>query len=188
MQGFAQIRRGRRRVYARIISRIYLHKDADAAASAGNNPCPRKLAKRPTKILINALSEEHSHDPATLFDIDGFLAEFGFPQRCAGPLVQPTISGHAITALFFTDWADALIYTADGRGDNGGSFGPLAREGNISCLFGGEETLLDPLRLDSLGFAYALSHGRSAPDAAGTKEKVTGLAAYGEPTLYERMA
>jgi Carbamoyltransferase N-terminus len=60
--------------------------------------------------------------------------------------------------------------------------------GKISCLFGGEETLLDPLRLDSLGFAYGFVTRALGFRMLRHEGKVTGLAAYGQPTLYEPMA
>jgi carbamoyltransferase len=167
--------------------RIYLHKMQTPLRRLATTLAPGKIAKRPTKILINALSEERSHDPATLFDIDGFLADSGFRSDVQVHWCNHHF-GHAITALFFTDWADALIYTADGRGDNVCSSARSLAEGKISCLFGGEETLLDPLRLDSLGFAYGLVTRALGFRMLRHEGKVTGLAAYGEPTLYERMA
>ena len=167
--------------------RIYLHKMQTPLRRLATTLAPGKLAKRPTKILINALSEEHSHDPATLFNIDGFLGDSGFRSDVQVHWCNHHF-GHAITALFFTDWADALIYTGDGRGDNVCSSARSLAEGKISCLFGGEETLLDPLRLDSLGFAYGLVTRALGFRMLRHEGKVTGLAAYGEPTLYERMA
>ena len=167
--------------------RIYLHKMQTPLGRLVRTFAPGKIAKRPTKILINALSEERSHDPATLFDIDGFLADSGFRSDVRVHWCNHHF-GHAITALFFTDWADALIYTADGRGDNVCSSARSLAKGKFSCLFGGEETLLDPLRLDSLGFAYGLVTRALGFRMLRHEGKVTGLAAYGEPTLYERMA
>jgi carbamoyltransferase len=81
-----------------------------------------------------------------------------------------------------------LLYTADGRGDNVCSSARSLANGKISCLFGGEDTLLDPLRLDSLGFAYGFATRALGFRMLRHEGKVTGLAAFGEPTLYQRMA
>lgn len=167
--------------------RVYLRKMRTPLGRLVRTLAPGKIAKRPTKILVNALSEHGSHDPATLFDIEGFLADVGFRSDVRVHWCNHHF-GHAVTALFFTDWADALIYTADGRGDNVCSSARSLADGRLSCLFGGEETLLDPLRLDSLAFAYGFVTRALGFKMLRHEGKVTGLAAYGEPTLYERMA
>jgi carbamoyltransferase len=167
--------------------RIYLRKMQTPLRRLATTLAPGRVAKRPTKMLLDALNEQRSHDPATLFDIDGFLADSGFRRDVRVHWCNHHFA-HAITALFFTDWDDALIYTADGHGDNVCSSARSLAEGKISCLFGGEETLLDPLRLDSLGFAYGFVTQALGFRMLRHEGKVTGLAAYGEPTLYERMA
>jgi len=58
-----------------------------------------------------------------------------------------------------------------------------SRRATSSCLFGGEETLLDPLRLDSLGFAYGLVTRALGFRMLRHEGKVTGLAAYGETDI-----
>jgi carbamoyltransferase len=64
----------------------------------------------------------------------------------------------------------------------------LFRDGALRELYGGEAELLRPRRVDSLGQAYAY-----ATEALGFipfrhEGKVTGLAAYGKPLLYDALA
>ncbi|MBI1276195.1 hypothetical protein GC177_09530 [bacterium] len=95
---------------------------------------------------------------------------------------------HALSALFYTDWAEALVYTADGGGDNVHYSHRVLKNGELADLYGGDEELMKPKRVDSIGLAYGY-----ATQALGFKinrheGKLTGLAAYGQPTLYDEMA
>ena len=95
---------------------------------------------------------------------------------------------HALSALFFTDWPEGLIYTADGGGDST----------NYSCYhFHGNEMLeLDgdyqrakvPFPADSIGIAYGMMTKALGYKINRHEGKLTGLAAYGEPVLYEKLA
>jgi carbamoyltransferase len=166
--------------------RTYLRKMQTPLRRLARAVAPGSVAKRPTKMLFDALHEEGAHDPAALFDIAGFLADSGFRSDVRVHWCNHHL-GHALSALFFTDWPDGLLYTADGRGDNVCSSARSLANGEISCLFGGEDTLLDPLRLDSLGFAYGFATRALGFRMLRHEGKVTGLAAFGEPTLYDRM-
>ena len=63
---------------------------------------------------------------------------------------------HGLSALFHTDWDNALIYTADGCGDNVHYSHRLLRDGALTCLFGDDRWLARPRRTDSLGLAYGI--------------------------------
>ena len=94
---------------------------------------------------------------------------------------------HALPCLFHTGWPEALLYTADGGGDNVQYSMRLFRDGKLTELYGGEAELKRPRRVDSLGQAYAY-----ATEALGFlpfrhEGKVTGLAAFGKPTLYDAL-
>lgn len=95
---------------------------------------------------------------------------------------------HALPCLFHTGWDEALLYTADGGGDNVQYSMRLFRDGKLTELYGGEAELTRPRRIDSLGQAYAY-----ATEALGFipfrhEGKVTGLAAFGKPRLYDALA
>jgi predicted NodU family carbamoyl transferase len=70
-----------------------------------------------------------------LFRGDMFLAEHGFR-----PDVRLHFAGrheaHALAALFYTDWEDGLVYTADGVGDNVSCSIRQLKEGRLDCHHG----------------------------------------------------
>ena len=94
---------------------------------------------------------------------------------------------HALPSLFFTDWDDALLYTADGVGDQVYYSHNLLRGGRLANLYGDDRWLCESDAAGSLGLAYG-----TFTEALGWKVnrhegKLTGLAAYGEPTLLPEM-
>ena len=95
---------------------------------------------------------------------------------------------HALAALFHTDWDDALLYTADGGGDNVQYSHRLLREGRLVELDGGDEALLAPTRIDSLGLAYGFATQALGYKINRHEGKVTGLAAFGRASVYETLA
>src|SRR5262249_25158872 len=79
-------------------------------------------------------------DAGALFRSDRFIAENGF--RPGTPLhFGNHHEAHALSALFFTDWDDALTYTADGVGDNVSYSVRWVRDGELQVLAGGAEWL-----------------------------------------------
>jgi len=95
---------------------------------------------------------------------------------------------HALSALFYTDWDDALIYTSDGIGDNVSYAMRSLKDGEITCHYGDDRWLTQQVNHASLASAYGL-----ATEACGFRMwrhegKLTGLAAYGEPKLAASMA
>jgi carbamoyltransferase len=129
----------------------------------------------------------HQADSLRMFNSDRFLRELGF--RSGIPLdFFNHHRAHALPALFHTDWPEALLYTADGGGDNV-QYSIRRFDGTeIATLAGGDEALAGPARVDSLGLAYGF-----ATQALGFKinrheGKLTGLAAYGDPVLYDEFA
>ena len=95
---------------------------------------------------------------------------------------------HALPCLFHTDWDEALLYTTDGGGDNTHYSMRLFRDGQITDLYGTEASYLAPRRIDSLGRAYGAVTAALGWTRNRHEGKVTGLAALGEPSLYDEMA
>jgi carbamoyltransferase len=94
---------------------------------------------------------------------------------------------HALPSLFFTDWDEALLYTADGVGDQVYYSHYLLQDGRLANLYGDDRWLCESDASGSLGLAYGC-----VTEALGWKinrheGKLTGLAAYGEPTLLPEM-
>jgi carbamoyltransferase len=127
-------------------------------------------------------------DSHALFRGKLFLQENGFRPDTGLHFVNHH-EAHGLAALFFTDWDEALVYTADGVGDNVSYSIRSLRQGQLACHFGGDEWL--PVRRaprNSLATAYGC-----ATQAAGFRMwrhegKLTGLAARGRPTLTDRFA
>ena len=95
---------------------------------------------------------------------------------------------HALPALFYSPWKDALLVTADGGGDTVHYSHRHFADGTLTTLYGGEDMILTPPEEDSLGKMYG-----AATKALGFKRvrhegKVTGLAAMGNPARARRTA
>jgi carbamoyltransferase len=123
-----------------------------------------------------------------LFRTDLFLHENGFRGDTTLHFVNHH-EAHGLAALFHTDWKEALIYTADGIGDNVSYSIRSLRDHRLECHFGGDEWLtVRRAPRNSLATAYGL-----ATKAAGFRMwrhegKLTGLSAHGEPTVAGELA
>jgi len=95
---------------------------------------------------------------------------------------------HALPALFFTDWSEALLCTIDAIGDNSSYSAHTFRDGELLTLFGCSDALLKPQPIAGLGDAYAYVTMALGFRRGRHEGKVTGLAAFGEPVLYDRLA
>lgn len=137
--------------------------------------------------LSMALIKSGLNDPAALLDVGKVLAFYGLPTNTPVFFSNHHLA-HALPSLFFTDWDDALLYTADGNGDNVNYSQRVFKDGQIKTLFGDDRWLHQPYRVDSLASAYA-----HVTEALGFRPlhhegKVTGLAAWGKPALREAFA
>ncbi|MFI4987594.1 MAG: carbamoyltransferase C-terminal domain-containing protein [Alphaproteobacteria bacterium] len=147
---------------------------------------PDSRAKRP-KSLEGQMQKRREPDAAKLFAAERFRAELGFGADV--PVYFCNHHGaHALPTLFFTDWDDALLYTADGGGDNVQYSARRFVDGRLASLFGDDRELLVPRRTDSLGMAYGLATAALGFKMLRHEGKLTGLAAYGQPLLYDEMA
>lgn len=137
--------------------------------------------------LSTVLSKSGMNDPAQVLNLPRVLAYYGLPTG-ASVFFSNHHYAHALPSLFFTDWDDALLYTADGAGDNVNYSQRIFKNGALETLFGDDRWLRQPYRIDSLARAYA-----NVTEALGFRPlhhegKVTGLAAYGKPTLQDAFA
>ena len=96
---------------------------------------------------------------------------------------------HALGALFFTDWDNALLYTADGGGDYAYYSAYHYADGKIKTLFGGDEEILRPSRsgAHSIGLVYGFMTGALGYKINRHEGKLTGLAAFGKPAVYKEL-
>lgn len=126
-------------------------------------------------------------DSESMFDAAGFLADYGFRPDAAVRFFIHHLA-HALPCLFHTDWPDALLYTADGGGDNVQYSHRVFRDGQLETLHGGDEALRRPLRIDSLGLAYGYATQALGFRINRHEGKLTGLAALGRPVLAAALA
>jgi carbamoyltransferase len=95
---------------------------------------------------------------------------------------------HALAPLFYSDWDDALLVTADAGGDTVNYSHRLFSDGTLKTIYGGEECLLTPLPIDSIAYAYMTMTAALGFIPLRHEGKLTGLAAFGKPILADRIA
>lgn len=136
------------------------------------------------KDMCSQMQAREEADPAKLFREEMFRADFGFKEGVKIAYSNHHMA-HALSALFYTDWDDGLLYTADGCGDNVHYSHRILKDGKLDCLFGGENMTLQPRRVDSLGLAYGFTTQALGYRMNRHEGKLTGLAAFGEPAQAE---
>ena len=145
----------------------------------------RKFAgrERLNRDISHACTANGTSDATTLFRADRFLAENAFRSNTQLFFANHH-EAHALSALFHTDWDDALIYTADGVGDNISYSIRTLRNGRLDLAYG-DDRLLAKRRTshDSLATAYGFATLACGFRMWRHEGKLTGLAAFGEPTL-----
>ena len=145
------------------------------------------LGREKPKDLSLELKRTGLARPEDIVAGTALLADRGFRAEARLGFANHHLS-HALPALFFTDWDEALLYTGDGGGDNVQYSHHLFREGRLESLYGDDRYLFKPRRVDSLGMAYGYATQALGYRINRHEGKLTGLAAYGEPTLFEDLA
>lgn len=147
----------------------------------------RRLAGREKIREMNVvLGKDPSRTAYDIFDSAGFRADLGLRPDAKVFFANHHFS-HALPALFFTDWDEALLYTADGAGDQVSYSHNLLRDGELTNLYGDDRWLGRRHGTGSLGLAYSFVTEALGWKPSRHEGKLTGLAAYGEPTLLPEM-
>jgi len=94
---------------------------------------------------------------------------------------------HALPALFYTDWDSALLVTADGAGDNVSYSHRHFKDGKLFTVYGGEETWHTRLPPGGMAHLYQAVTGALGFRENRHEGKITGLAAFGRPVLYDEI-
>jgi carbamoyltransferase len=122
-----------------------------------------------------------------IFDVAKFRRAGGFRDD-AKVYFYNHHEAHALAALFYTQWDNALLVTADAGGDSVNYSHRYFADGALTTIYGGEECLLQPLPMDSLGWAYAYMTQALGFVPLRHEGKLTGLAAFGQPVLADKIA
>jgi carbamoyltransferase len=143
--------------------------------------------ERPKRDMGTVAYRSGIDDLATLFRADRFRDDNAFRPDVRFHIADHH-EAHALAALFFTDWPEALIYTADGVGDNVSYSIRTLKDGRLDCHYGAGVPLSASPPRNSLAAAYA-----HATEACGFRPfrhegKLTGLSARGEPRLAPALA
>jgi carbamoyltransferase len=170
-----------RAFYPAAYLRAPLHKEIDHAVRRwrGKEPGLRELWRE--------CQRRRTTDTGAVFAAERFAELNGF-RADTQYFFANHHEAHALPALFFTDWQDALVFTADGIGDNVSYSLRVLRDGALDCHFGDDRFLLRKLAANSIGQAYSFATALCGFRKLRHEGKLTGLAAYGEPTLAPAMA
>lgn len=126
------------------------------------------------------LRKQRTHDIASVLDTQQVLKRHAFTRAVMD--FTPHHEAHAIPAYFYSEFDDALIYTADGVGDGISYSARVAERGGIARLFG-SELLWDGSTgsITSVGTLYCEFTGALGFIMSRHEGKVTGLAGFGTP-------
>jgi len=137
------------------------------------------IGGRRNPLMSDLMRKQRTSDAASIFDADAFRSRYGL--RKADIFFYNHHAAHGLPAYFYSQFADALIYTADGIGDNVSYSVTAAHGGTLDVLSGNDTALHRPFRINSVGLLYCYF-----TDALGFiwnrhEGKVTGLAGFGKP-------
>ncbi len=157
--------------------RYRLHKEIEYAVR-------RRFGQRGAQDELSLeCQRQGTTDTQTVFRTATFLDDNAFRAGIPVHFVNHH-EAHALGTLFYTDWDDALVYTADGAGDNVSYSIRSLRGGALECHYGDDRWLLRR-REYKTSLAMAYGHATSACGFRMCRHegKLTGLAAHGTPGL-----
>jgi carbamoyltransferase len=140
----------------------------------------RATGARHIPLMTDMMRKQRTSDAAAIFDHDGFKRRYGFNK--ADVFFYNHHAAHGLPGYFFSEFPDALIYTADGIGDNVSYSVTAARGGALEVLSGSDEALLRPFRVNSVGLLYCYFTNALGFIWNRHEGKVTGLAGFGKPS------
>ena len=158
-----------------------------ALARLGTRPLRRLIGREKQRYMLGECRRYATTDSLSLFDTGRFLADYGFRPDAEVSFTNHHMA-HALPCLFHTDWPEALLYTADGRGDNAQYSIRLFGDGRLETLYGGDEELLLSPRVDGLGEVYSIATEVLGFMRNRHEGKLNGLAAYGKPVFFDALA
>lgn len=125
------------------------------------------------------MRKQSTRDAQRVFDLESFRRRYGFEKTRI--FFANHHAAHGISAYFFSEFEDALIYTADGFGDDVSYSARAAVRGDIKDLLGGDENLHLTMKPNSVGMLYSFFTQALGFILNRHEGKVTGLAGFGTP-------
>lgn len=142
--------------------------------------CPPRL-----EMMFDMLRRTRTRDAQLIFDHNSFNRRYGFLK--ADIHFYNHHAAHGIAAYFFSQFDHALIYTADGIGDNISYSARVANGGDIQLVHGDNSRMHEKYEVNSI----ALLYGHFTKELGFTwnrhEGKVTGLSAFGKPIAAEEI-
>ena len=142
---------------------------------------------RNLQYMTHEMRHYHSRNLDDLFDLAAFRRDGGFRQNAALHFSNHH-EAHALPALFYSPWDEALLVTADGGGDTVNYSHRSFSNGAIKTIYGGDECLFTDKPIDSLGRAYSAATLALGFRMDRHEGKLTGLAALGKPVRADEIA
>ncbi len=139
----------------------------------------RFTGKRRLYQMTYMMRKQNTKKALAVFDAPSFRARHGFDK--AALYFCNHHAAHAFPAYFFSDFDDALLYTADGFGDDVAYSARTGRRGDVALVFGGDENLNLPMKVNSVGLLYNFFTEALGFIVNRHEGKLTGLSAFGEP-------
>ncbi|MGR9115834.1 MAG: carbamoyltransferase C-terminal domain-containing protein [Gammaproteobacteria bacterium] len=148
----------------------------------------RKKGRRRHKSIANHMRKLNTENAREVFQKDVFCRENGFSENVTLHFANHHNS-HALSALFYLPGENVLAYTSDGGGDGVYYSARLLKgNGELICLYGDDRNFLTQNYTNSLALVYGYATKACGFRMNRHEGKLTGLAAFGEPTLYDEMA
>jgi carbamoyltransferase len=148
----------------------------------------RKYVERNTRrYMVGEFRRYNTPRVEDIFDVDKFRRAGGFRDG-AQIYFYNHHESHALAALFYTQWDDALLVTADAGGDSVNYSHRYLADGALATIYGGEQCLLSPFPVDSLGWAYMYMTEALGFIPLRHEGKLTGLAGFGQPVVADKIA
>jgi carbamoyltransferase len=139
-----------------------------------------RIRGRTRRYLLPEMFRHHTADISAIYDVAALQRESGFRPDATVHFYNHH-EAHALPALFYSPWDDALLVTADGGGDTVHYSYRHFANGVLSTIYGGEDMILTPPVEDSLGKMYGAATKALGFRRVRHEGKVTGLAAMGKP-------
>ena len=145
------------------------------------------VEKRTRRYMPPEFLRYNTTDINDIFKVDKFRHASGFRDGTK-IFFYNHHEAHALAPLFYSDWNEALLVTADAGGDSVNYSHRHFANGTLKTIYGGEECLLTPLPIDSIAYAYMTMTAALGFIPLRHEGKLTGLAAYGQSILAEKIA